>query len=222
VTPIAKRASALLAAAALAWPAHALAETTDREKPINWSADTGDVNYQSKVGNLSGNVVITQGTLTIRADKMVFRQNPDNSLSVTAYGNPVSFRQKRDKVDEYYEGFAQRVEYDGPKQLVELFDRALLKRGADEIRSNYISYNTATEYFKAEGRPDAPTAPPDSGPGARVRGTFQPKSGEPLPGLPSKAGKDEAPKEKAKAAPAKASEPLPLRPSGELAPGKRP
>ena len=80
------------------------------------------------------------------------------------------FRQKRDGVDEYYEGFAQRAEYDGTKQLLELFDRALLKRGQDEIRSNYISYNAATELFKAEGRPaSAPRAPKVRGAAPRAR-----------------------------------------------------
>ena len=157
----------------------ALAEKADREKPINYQADTGDVNYQTKVGTLIGNVIITQGTLTIHADKVILRQNPDNSLSATAFGNPLTFREKRDGVDEYYEGVAQRAEYDGQKRFLELFDRALLRKGTDEIRSNYISYNAETEFFKAEGRPD--TRPPgaDEPPlGARVRGIFQPQPKE--------------------------------------------
>jgi lipopolysaccharide export system protein LptA len=152
------------------------AEKADREKPINYQADTGDVNYQTKVGTLIGNVIITQGTLTIHADKVILRQNPDNSLSATAFGNPITFREKRDGTDEYYEGVAQRAEYDGQKRFLELFDRALLRKGTDEIRSNYISYNAETEFFKAEGRPD--TRSPGAGEpplGARVRGIFQPQ-----------------------------------------------
>jgi lipopolysaccharide export system protein LptA len=205
-----KRIVAALCAALVALaasPAHA--QRDDKKQPINYSADTGDVNYQTKIGNLAGNVVITQGTMTIRADRIKFKQNPDNSVSATAYGNPITFRQKRDGVDEYFEGYAQRAEYDGEKELLELFDRALLKRGQDEIRSNYISYNTRTELFRAEGRPDAPGAPADAAPGARVRGVFQPKSEE---------GKDEAKapeKPAAKPAPQK-PQPLPLKPSGEL------
>lgn len=223
-------ALAVMAAATLAAPP-AAAEAADKGKPINYSADSGDVNYQTKIGNLSGNVVITQGTMTIRADRIVFRQNPDNSVSATAHGNPLSFRQKRDGVDEYFEGFAQRAEYDGANEVLELFDRALLRRGADEIRSNYIYYNAKSEQFRAEGRPDAPTAPADSGPGARVRGTFQPKSGEGLDGalLPRSGGDGkDAPKAKdarsGKTAAkdgtpaAKPSQPLPLKPAGELAP----
>ena len=37
-----------------------------------------------------------------------------------------------------------------------------------------MSYNTATEVFKAEGRPSTVQDP--TGPGARVRGMFQPRS----------------------------------------------
>ena len=175
---------AVLTVAALAVAPGAVAERADRDKPIHYSADVGDVHYQTKVGTLTGSVIITQGTLTIRADRIVFKQNPDNSLSATAYGNPVSFRQKRDGLDEYFEGFAQRAEYDGAKELLELFDRALLKRGSDEIRSNYISYNSGTELFKAEGR-ETKGAAPEPG-GARVRGVFQPQSDK----LPGKGGKD--------------------------------
>ncbi len=205
---------------ALTAPA-ARAEKGDREKPINYSADTGDVNYLTKVGTLTGNVIITQGTLSIRADKIVFRQNPDNSLSASAYGNPVSFRQKRDGVDEYFEGYAQRAEYDGAKEFLELFDRALLRRGQDDIRSNYISYNAATELFKAEGRADAKGLSGDADPGARVRGVFQPKSDSPLSGTgKGKDGGTDAAKDAAKAAP-KAASPdapaAPLKPAGEIA-----
>jgi lipopolysaccharide export system protein LptA len=213
--------AAALAAAALVAAPCAHAEKTDREKPINYSADSGDVNYQSKTGALTGNVIITQGTLSIRADRITFRQNADNSVSATAFGNPVSIRQKRDLHDEYYEGFAQRIEYDGAKELVELFDRALLRRGQDEIRSNYISYNAATEVFKAEGRPGATPAADAAGPGPRVRGVFQPKSDSPL--VPGK-GKD-APKPGAKGAAPPADDkaappPAALKPAGELAPAR--
>ncbi len=207
----------LAAALAIALPARA--EQSDRNKPINFAGDSGDANLQARGGALTGNVLITQGTLSIRADRIVFKQNIDNSLSATAYGNPVAIRQKRDGVDEYYEGYAQRVEYDGAKELVELFDRALLKRGQDEIRSNYVSYNTATEVFKAEGREGS--VPDPAGPGARVRGMFQPRADSTPPGKEKeKDGKGKAKdKDGAKAvAPEAPAAPLTLKPAGDLTP----
>ena len=200
----------VLVAAAARVPS-ASAEQADREKPIHYQADTGDVNVQTKVGTLLGNVILTQGTLTIRADKIVFRQNTDNSVSATAWGNPLTFREKRDQVDEYYEGVAQRAEYDGQKRFLELFDRALLRKGADEIRSNYISYNADTEFFKAEGRPDTrPAAAGESPLGARVRGVFQPQQKD--ANKDDKTGKNG----KAPAAPPKPNPPAPLKPEGAL------
>jgi len=213
--PIAGLRAALLLSCALpalvAGPASA--EKADREKPINFSAEQpAEVDFEKRVGTLRGNVVITQGTMTIRADRIDFKQNADNSLSATAFGNPVSFRQKKDDSDEYYEGYAQRAVYDGQKQLLELFDRALLKQGNDEIRSNYISYNTSTGAFKAEGRPDQ--AGPATGPGARVRGTFQPRS-DAAPG-PAKGAPGATPAPASKAAPAKAQAPLKLTPDSAI------
>jgi len=203
----------LLAALSLIAPAHA--EKADRDKPVNFSSDdAGGVNYDTRTGSLKGNVVITQGTMTVRADRIDFKQNPDNSLSATVYGNPLSFRQKKDGSDEYYEAYAQKAVYDGQKELLELFDRALLKQGSDEIRSNYISYNTSSGAFKAEGRPDQ--AGPATGPGARVRGTFQPRS-DAAPG-PAKGAPGATPAPASKAAPAKAQAPLKLTPDSAIKP----
>ncbi len=214
----------LCAALALHAP-FALAEKADRDKPINFQGDTLGGNTDTKISDLVGNVVITQGTLTIHADRIQFHQNPDNSVSATAYGNPVTFREKRDGVDEYYEGFAQRVVYDGTKRIVELFDRALLKRTGDELRGNYIQYNAENNTFKAEGRPD--TQPPAAGEpplGPRVRGVFlpQPKEGKDAKddkSAPAKSddkdSKDKDSKDKdskdGKAASQKASDPVPLK-----------
>jgi lipopolysaccharide export system protein LptA len=157
--------------------------------------------------------VITQGTLTIHADRIVFHQNADNSLSAVAYGNPVSFREKRDGVDEYYEGYAQRVAYDGTKRFLELFDRALLKKTNDEIRSNYISYDAGAEVFKAEGRPDTRSAGDGETPlGPRVRGVFQPQAKD-----DKAAAKDDKGTKDGKPPP-KAAAPLPLKADDKLSP----
>jgi len=198
----------------------AFAEKADREKNIEFQGDTGGGNAETKIGELVGHVIITQGTMSIQADRITFRQNADNSLSATAYGNPVRFREKRDGADDYYEGYAQRIVYDGEKRFVELFDNALLKKSGNEIRSNYISYSAATENFSAEGRPDVkPAAAGDAPLGARVRGTFQPKSEE-KDDKPAAKDKDKGAAAKDKGAAAKAAAPLTLTPSGDLAPAK--
>ena len=207
--------AALACTAALCIASAARAEQADKDKPVNFTADQVDANYEHRTATLKGNVVLTQGTMTVRGDRIEFKQNDDNSVSAKVWGNPLSFRQKKDGSDEYYEGYAQRAVYDGQKEFLELFDRALLKQGNDEIRSNYISYNTSTGVFTAEGRPDQPGAP--QGPGARVRGTFQPRE-EGVPGSKGGAAKGAAPKAPAKAesAPKAPAAPLTLTPESAL------
>jgi lipopolysaccharide export system protein LptA len=208
------------------WAAAAQAERADREKPIFYQGDSGGANLGSKDGELAGNVIITQGTLTIHADRIVFHQNADNSLSATAYGNPVTFREKRDGLDEYYEGVAQRAVYNGQKRFLELFDRAVLKKSGDEIRSNYITYDAGTEVFKAEGRPDS--RPPDPGEaplGPRVRGVFQPQPKDDKGTKDSKDAKDTKDTKDAKdgkdgkpSTPPKSTPPLQLKGDNALSP----
>jgi lipopolysaccharide export system protein LptA len=200
----------LVGFAAIVTASVARAEQADRDKPINFSAEQpAEVDFEKRIGTLRGNVIITQGTITIHAERIDFKQNADNSMSATAYGDPLSFRQKKDGSDEYYEGYAQRAVWDGQKNTLELFDRALLKQGTDEIRSNYISYNNATGQFKAEGRPDEPSA--KDGPGSRVRGVFQPRGDSP----PGAKGPNAAKSGKAEAPP---PAPLKLQPDPKVAP----
>jgi lipopolysaccharide export system protein LptA len=90
-----------------------------------------------------------------------------------AVGSPARFRQKRDGADEWIEGEAQRIEYDGKAERVELFDRARVMRDKDEVRGNYISYDTRAETYRVQGAKELPAAP--GGRDSRVRATLQPK-----------------------------------------------
>ncbi|MEN6584939.1 MAG: lipopolysaccharide transport periplasmic protein LptA [Sulfuricella sp.] len=158
-------------------PATALAELADRDKPINLEADTVTVDDATKVSTYLGNVQLTQGTLLIRADKLVVTEDATGLQHGTAYGNPASFRQKREGLDEYVEGYGQRIEYDGKNDKVELFTQARMKRGQDEVRGNYISYDAKTEFFQALGGGKEVASPGREK--GRVHAVIQPK---PKPG----------------------------------------
>jgi lipopolysaccharide export system protein LptA len=160
----------LCALAALALPA--LAEKADRDKPVNLEADRVTIDDIKQLAVFEGNVVLTQGTLQIRGDRMEVRQDKEGFKQGTTWGNPASFRQKREGYDEYIEGWAARIEYDGRIETLQMFTRAQLRRGQDEVRGNYISYDARSEFFQVTG--GAKTASPDN-PEGRVRAVIQPK-----------------------------------------------
>jgi lipopolysaccharide export system protein LptA len=139
---------ALLAGAAFTL-AHA--EKADRDKPINIEADKVTLDDNQKVGTFEGNVILTQGTTKILGNKVILRQDKQGNQSATALGKPATFRSKRDAVDEYVDGAAERIEYDGKTEKVELFTNATLRRNQDEVRGNYISYDSPTEFYQVLG-----------------------------------------------------------------------
>ncbi|MFA7239975.1 MAG: lipopolysaccharide transport periplasmic protein LptA [Sulfuricellaceae bacterium] len=166
----------ILLLALLASPA--VAELADRNKPINLEADNMTVDEAKKISVYQGGVLLTQGTLMIRADKLVVSENRDGSNHGIAYGNPASFRQKREATDEFVEGYGNRIEYDSGKELVEMFIQARMKRNQDEVRGSYISYDAKTEFFKVLGGKEAVTP---NNPRGRVHAVIQPKKREEAP-----------------------------------------
>jgi lipopolysaccharide export system protein LptA len=167
--------------AALTAPADA--ERADREKPINLEADKVTVDDKKQTSTFEGGVVMIQGTMRITADRVIVRQDKNGIQTATAYGKPATFKQKRDGVDEYVEGFAERAEYDGRIEKLELFDNAILKRGQDEVRGNYITYEVTSEFLQVFG--NHPQATTSSKPGARVKAVFQPTPKKESAGTPA-------------------------------------
>ncbi len=162
-------------------PAHA--EKGDRGKPVNLEADRVTVDESKQTATFDGNVVLTQGTLTIRGDRMIVQQDADGFKTGIAQGNLASFRQKREGYDEYVEGFAERIEYDSKADKVQMFNRAHLTKGNDDVRGNYISYDAATEFFRVTG--GGKQAASAGNPEGRVRAIIQPKSRDNTPAAPA-------------------------------------
>jgi lipopolysaccharide export system protein LptA len=168
-----------LAAALALGAAAAHAERADRDKPVNIESDRMTADDAKQVAVFDGRVILTQGTFQLRADKLTVRQDKDGFSFAIAEGKPATFRQKRDGVDEWVDGEALRIEYDGKKEFVELFERARLTRDKDEVRGNYISYDSRTEFFTVQNSKQFQPSPPREG---RVRAVIQPKKGEEKPG----------------------------------------
>jgi lipopolysaccharide export system protein LptA len=164
----------LLALLACAFPA--AAEKADRDQPTQIEANRMTSDDVRRVTMFEGNVVLTKGTVTIRADRIVVRQDADGFQTSTATGAPARFRQRQDPKDgkegEWIEGEALRIEVDDRKSTVELIDKARVLRGGDEVVGNHIHVDQRSDFFSVSaGKDGAPGAP-----GGRVRAILQPKA----------------------------------------------
>lgn len=158
----------------------ALAERADRNKPMNVEADTLRYDDVKQVSVFTGNVVLTKGTIVIRAARIDVRQDPDGYQFGTITGTPdklAFFRQKREALDEFIEGESELIEYDGRADVVKFVRKALLRRLrgatlADEIAGGLIVYENLTDTFSVDGNAVKGAAPT---PGQRVRAVLTPK-----------------------------------------------
>ena len=158
----------------------AQAEKADRSKPMTLESDQPcTVNLQKQTSLCSGNVVISQGTLQIRADRLELRESAGGHQTAiatgSASGKPASYRQKRDGVDEVVEGTAQRIDYDSRTGTLRFEGAAQVRRllgatQADEISGAVIVWDSLAETFNVRGG-----AASAANPGGRVRAVIAPR-----------------------------------------------
>jgi lipopolysaccharide export system protein LptA len=163
-------AAAFLAAAILA-TRPATAEKADKDKPTQIEANRMQSDDTRRLNIFEGNVVVTKGTLTVRAERLVVRQDAEGYQLTTATGAPVRFRQRQDgkegKEGAWMDGEALRMEIDDRKSTIELFDAARVNRDGDEVTGNYIFVDQRSDYFSVSSGSRAP---------GRVKAILQPKA----------------------------------------------
>jgi len=166
-----KRLAKLFISLLLSTSLPAWADKADKGKSVNVEADSARMDDVQKLAIYEGHVVLIQGTLMITADRIDVRQDDQGFSSGTAMGKPVYFRQKIEGRDEYAEGWANNLEYDGRAEKLKLSGQARLKRGEDDLRGNLITYDGKSELFQAQGS--------IVGSPGRVRAVIRPKNGAP-------------------------------------------
>jgi lipopolysaccharide export system protein LptA len=184
-------AMAFAALAAVSTAVHA--ERADRTKPMSVTSegdkpDVVDLKKHSAV--FTGNVVITQGTLVIRADRVEVSQDPDGQQLGFAFGSaerPATFRQKRDGEDEYSEGEAQKIEYDSAANRVRFVGAAHLRmlKGTvvtDQANAALITYDTAADTIQLHGSgTNSDGSSTTTSAGGRTTVVFTPKTASSAP-----------------------------------------
>jgi len=161
-------------------PQWAQAEKADRNQQMFIEADRqGKADLLGQAMVYSGNVVISQGSMLLRAERIEMRTMADGYRAATATGlagKPATWRQRRDGVDETVEGSADRIDFDGRADTLRFQGNSTVRRlragtVADEITGGTILWNNLAEVFTVEG--GAKTA---TNPTGRVRAVLSPRA----------------------------------------------
>ena len=150
-TSINRRFSApmLLLILPLLLPAVPAALESDKEQPILVEADGADINDRTGISVYTGNVIITQGSIRLEADKVTITQRESESDHILAEGKPVKFQQQQEGQQEPIRGQAQKTEYYMDSEIVYMTGDAVLRQGKDTFKSDRITYDRRKAQVRA-------------------------------------------------------------------------
>jgi len=162
-------------------PVAAFAEKADRDKPTNIEADQLMHDELGQVSIFTGHAVLTRGTMVMRGARIEMREDADGYQYGVIFPEPnqrAFFRQKREGLDEFMEGEALRIEFDGKADRIKLIDNAEVRRyrGAvmgDQMTGKLIIYENLTDVFSIDGQR---TQEGGQGSSGRVRAVLAPRS----------------------------------------------
>lgn len=156
------RTALVLLLSALALPAGAA--TADRQRPLIIDGGAGSLRAQTQGRvELEGPVVVTKGSLLLRATRLVATEQPDGShrlVASSSEGAPVRFSQSLDRPGESMDAQADELDYTEANGIARFTGNArlrLLKNGQmqQELSGSQIVFDTLKEEVLADGKPAA-------------------------------------------------------------------
>ncbi|HIF9184002.1 TPA: lipopolysaccharide transport periplasmic protein LptA [Photobacterium damselae] len=125
--------------------------STDTEKPIHISSDNQELDIQKNIVTFTGNVVLRQGSIDIRANKVVVTrpQGKEGQETIDAYGTPATFHQVMDN-GKPIDGSARKMRYETATEFLKMSDHAVLTQDSSEIKGNVITYKIDEQRLMAK------------------------------------------------------------------------
>jgi len=114
------------------------------------NADNQDLDYKNNTLYFSGNVVVQQGPITIKADELFVITKQGNSDKLIAKGQPAMFSQKEKNNDEL-SAQALEITYLVEGQILQLSGTAKFQQGGSVVESAKIEFDLKAQRVKAEG-----------------------------------------------------------------------
>jgi lipopolysaccharide export system protein LptA len=164
----------LLMALILLPTAPALALSSDRQQPVEITADSMRADERRGVSHYQGDVFLKQGSLEIRADELTVHLTDGEVTRIIVIGSPAKLQQQPDNREMVYSE-ARRMDYNTRSGELLLLEDAHVKQGANRFSGERIDYDTRKSIVTAEaGDGDTPAQPAGDSDG-RVRAIIEPK-----------------------------------------------
>jgi lipopolysaccharide export system protein LptA len=130
-----------------------LALESDRQEPLEVSANSTDGTLGDGVTTLRGNVDIRQGTLRITADEAEVKKVDGKVNSVTFRGQPAHLQQEIEE-QGLVQATANTIDYQVANGLVTLAGNADVKHPQYQISGDLLTYDLNVQHFQGSSGED--------------------------------------------------------------------
>ncbi len=152
---------------------NAYALSTDKDKPIELEADSADINDNKGISIYQGRVILIQGTTKLQAEKLTIFHNKNHKVvKIEAIGSPVRYKQTPDGGKQDVKAQAGKIIYFSSKELIHLYNKAILWQGNNSFSGDKIIYHTKKDIVKASSKK---TTDGKVSPTGRVKVTISPE-----------------------------------------------
>ncbi|WP_020207972.1 lipopolysaccharide transport periplasmic protein LptA [Gilvimarinus chinensis] len=123
----------------------------DREQPFQLQADTQTFDQKNGLITYSGNALLQQGSLKIKADTITVKFSADNSVkAVTAIGSPAHFQQRPSTERGIVSAEANEIIYDSANNTVSMTESVKLEQDGAIMRGHRLHYDLTKELVNAQ------------------------------------------------------------------------
>lgn len=148
--------------------AHAFSLESDADAEMTIQSDRAEFDRMTGIAIYTGRVVMEQGTLLIKADKITLYSDTDQKLKKSvAVGKPAHYQQLMDGDESPTKALGQTITYLADKKIITLLEDAFLEQEGNSFSGSEIIYDITNENIKAKGVAD-------NQPDGRVKMIIQP------------------------------------------------
>lgn len=145
-------------------------ETANKISPVSIEADRMELDQVKGTSAYSGNVILIQGELKLKADRITLYTVKNRLQRVVSEGKPTTMERPKTDNEAALRARAEWIEYRPQQQQIQLKGKAQLWHAGNEFNGEQISYDLEQKIVKASG---------DKSGDSRVRVLLQPTSETP-------------------------------------------
>ena len=157
---------------------YTIALPDDWQKEMTILSDSAEIDRRAGTVVYEGNVILTQGTLKIEADRLMILRNGDTLEKAVAEGDRARYQQQIEVGKPLTTALGDRIDYYTSERRIIITGDAELEQEGNIFSGERITYDMATETVRADGNTAESSTDSTDEDSGRIKVVIQPPKPE--------------------------------------------